>query len=614
MSSNKSSNLVSYVNTLPEEPGVYLFLNVDKDVIYVGKAKDLKKRVKSYFKGGKKANKVEKMLQHVESIDHICLNSESEALLLECELIKKYSPRYNVLLRDDKSFPYIVLDRTHAFPKLYQYRGEQTPREGVKYFGPYSNPGLVRQTLDVLHQLFLMRQCSDHDFKTRKRPCLQYQIKRCSAPCVGFIDEVSYQGAVDKVEHYLRGGHSEIIDDFIGQMNAASAKQGYEEAKEYRDKVRLLQKMVHSGPSLTTEDAIDLLSFVQEGGVVCAYVFFFRQGICKGARYYFLSVDALDDEDTVGAFLSLFYLNQQHPLDTLPRRILLTKLPRELALIVETLTNFFNSPIKVSAKIPSEIQPWVQLAVQNSSRCLERARQVSRETEKQMSSLCTHLGMTDMHRVECFDISHTQGDETVAACVVFDKNGANRRSFRRFRIKGITPGDDYAAIHQAVHRRYKSLLEKNEALPSLIIVDGGLGQLKQAYDALSLLDIDLEPIRLMAIAKGPERRPGWETLYVHGKEAPLSLDKDSSARLLLQLIRDEAHNCAIRSHRRLRSKKALSSILEEIPGIGQSKRRQLLQTLGGLAEIREASYVELAKVPGISENLAKRIVEHLKHR
>lgn len=610
-----SPHLIAAADNLPNQPGVYLFLDEDHTVLYVGKAKNLKKRVKSYFHSRQHSTKVQKLLLHIKFIEHISLNSESEALLLECDLIKKHRPKYNVLLRDDKSYPMIVLDKTHPFPKLYPYRGERDHSGDKRYFGPYASPSTVRKTLDVLHQLFGLRQCSDHDFKTRQRPCLQYQIKRCAAPCVGYIDEARYRASVEIVEKFLRGKHSEIIDDFVVQMNQASHVKDYELAAEYRDKIKLLQKLVLSGPKVYDDIAKDMITFVRSGKLLCAYVFSFREGACRGARYYLLSHDSLDEStDYAEAFVSQFYLEENHPFDEWPLEIILSSSLSNRKLVEAVLKEKFGHPIKIIQEIPALMQPWFELSIENARKCIERLTETTRDYQLGLVDLARLIEIESVDRIECFDISHTQGTETVASCVVFDENGPNRAAFRRYNIDAVTPGDDYAAILDVVRRRYTSLLKRTMELPSLILIDGGKGQLNQAIKALEEVGILLDSVRIMAISKGLDRKAGWEKYYLYTDAGIKELRPNDAVTLLLQAVRDEAHNFAISNHRNRRSKRALQSVLEEIPGIGQSKRRALLQYFGGLEEIKQASFVELAKVPGIGEKLAKIIANYLRDK
>lgn len=474
---------------LPTEPGVYLYYNAANEVIYVGKAKNLKKRVSSYFQKTNHPIKVRRLVAQIETIDFIVLNSESEALLLECDLIKQYRPRYNVLLRDDKSYPYIIVDPRHDFPRLQSYRGE-VQENGIEFYGPYASPSTVRKTLEVLHQLFMLRQCGDHDFKTRKRPCLQYQIKRCSAPCVGYIDKAAYGEQVNLVREYLQGKQQHIIELFSEKMNEASQRMDYEEAAHYRDKVRLLQKLHYSSYTIHFQDPVDIICVAKIADRYGAYCFSFRKGHCLGG-YFFELQNEQDDETS--ALLTAFVLQYYQSHQDLPKTIVIGQSLKDKSLLADSLSKRHKQKIAIKTQLNEELQTWYALAQENLKQSIHQHYKHLHDYAEKFTALQLALQMdSPLERIECFDISHTQGQDTVASCVVFNEQGPDKKRYRIYRIEGITPGDDYAAMRQVVMKRYKKLIAQGASLPSVILIDGGKGQLRQAVKVLTELGVDFE--------------------------------------------------------------------------------------------------------------------------
>ena len=595
---------------LPNFPGVYFFYNAEQRIIYVGKAKNLKKRVSQYFQKNKQSLKNQKMIAQIISIDYVVLNSESEALLLECDLIKKYRPRYNVLLRDDKTYPYLTLNQTHAFPRLQIYRGMRTDPQ-LTYYGPYANPGTLKKNLILLQQLFQLRQCSDHDFKTRTRPCLQYQIKCCAAPCVNYISEVAYQKLVAALQTYLAGDPKAVIDDFIEKMQIASQNLQYEQAAIYRNNVQKLRNLHATTYPVPSDKAFDIMALQFDTMCDGVFCFSFRKGHCLNGQFFKLShVDRSNPKAILTQFILHYYTKIVR--SDWPKRVIVPQDVQDKSVLEKSLKQRLSQKIQFSTRLNDALQVWYDLAKANAKRAANKATVNLPYLEKFLVLEEQLKHKFTIQRMECFDISHTQGSETVGACVVFDAHGPNKSEYRIFNIKDITPGDDYAAIYQAVYRRYRRILVTKSILPDVIIIDGGVGQLKQAVLALTTLAIDLAFMTVIAVAKGVSRKLGWETLYRNGDSVPMALSSDSKAFILIQNIRDEAHRFAILKHRRRQRKRFLESPLSNISGVGPAKRKALLAYFGGLKPIKTASYYELAKVPGISHNLAKVIFQHFK--
>ena len=592
------------LRSLPTRPGVYRMLSEDGEVLYVGKAGNLRNRVSSYFTGSTQNAKTARLVAQIRDVSITVTRTEGEALLLENNLIKSLRPRYNVLLRDDKSYPYIQLSTGHDFPRLSFYRGAR--REPGRYFGPYPSAGAVRAALNQLQRLFKIRQCDDSFFRSRSRPCLQYQIKRCTAPCVGLIDTDTYAGDVRHAVMFLEGRNREVIDELGGRMDAAAARLDYEQAAYYRDQIaRLRRVMEQQYVSGEGESDIDIVAVEIRSGVGCVVVFFVRGGNNLGNKTFFPRhpPDA-GAADILDAFLSQYYIEREPPDE-----IIVNGEPEDLELLREVFGKQAGKRVRITSRVRGERARWLQMAVDNAQHALTAQLAGKSRMSERFVALQEALALEVLpQRLECFDISHTGGEATVASCVVFDQNGPLRSDYRRFNIEDITPGDDYAAMRQAVTRRYLRLKRGEARLPDVLFIDGGRGQVAQAEAVLR--ELQVSGVLVLGVAKGPERRPGMETLFLAGGDAEgFRLPPDSPALQLIQQIRDEAHRFAITGHRGRRARARNRSALEDIPGIGPARRRTLLRQFGGLQGIARAGVEDLAGVPGISRELAQRIYD-----
>lgn len=593
------SNFPKNLQKLTFEPGVYKMFDETGAIIYIGKARNLKKRVKSYFQKRELDPKTRALVSQIARVEVIVTQSETEALLLEAELIKAHRPKFNIVFRDDKSYPYIFLSAKDKFPRLVYYRGNQTQKG--RYFGPYPSAYAVRETLCELQKVFRLRTCDDIFFKNRTRPCLQYQIKRCSAPCVGFIDEATYQEDVQQTVLFLEGKDQQVIEDLIKRMEKASSDTHFELAAQYRDRIYRLQRIVERQHIFAKHVCADVIAVGQQGHVTCVQLLSIRAGRLQESRSYFPENDIpAKPEGLIAAFLEHHYLQSTD----LPKEIILNTSCEDKALFEETLG------IKITTNARGEKAQWIKLAEKNVEQAIQRRLTDTEQGRLRLQALQAALKISNLPRLmECFDVSHTQGEATVASCVVFKNGVADHHLYRRYNIQQVQAGDDYAALRQALLRRYLKLKEENndQQLPDLVIIDGGKGQLSQAEAVFR--DLQIEGVELLAVAKGVSRKPGEEVLFVSGRSAPLILSPDASALHLIQQIRDEAHRFAITGHRKKRAKARMQSVLEEIPGIGMHRRRILLQTFGGLQGLRQASQEAIAKVPGISRVLAEKIYQ-----
>ncbi|MDZ7803121.1 excinuclease ABC subunit UvrC [Thiohalophilus sp.] len=599
----------AFIKGLPNRPGVYRMLDANGTVIYVGKAVDLKKRVSSYFRTNLDSPKTRVMVAQIAAIEVTVTQNESEALILENTQIKELRPRYNVLFRDDKSYPYIYLSTEHSFPRLTFHRGAK--RGKGRYFGPYPSAPSVRETLSLLQKLFPVRQCRDSFYNNRSRPCLQYQIKRCTAPCVGLISEAEYAEDVRHATLFLEGKSSAVIDALAERMARAAEELDYEAAARYRDQIASLRHIQDKQyMDSDTSGNLDVIAVAAQGGIGCIQVFTIRQGRNLGNRSYFpkhlegLEPERLESE-LIGSFLTQHYLARQ---DDIPAQLIVSHPPVEQTLIETALGEAAGRRVSIHHKVRGTRARWLEMAEQNARQTLS-LRLNSQATQLQrFEALQEALQLDEMpQRLECFDISHTMGESTVASCVVFDINGPLKSDYRRFNIEGITPGDDYAAMEQALTRRYKRLREGEGKLPDILFIDGGKGQVEIARGVLE--ELQIPDVRLMGIAKGPGRKPGLETLYLSDGGEETILPADSKALHLIQQIRDEAHRFAITGHRQRRQKTRNTSTLEQIPGLGPRRRQQLLHRFGGLQEIARAGVEDLAAVNGISRKLAQQIYD-----
>ncbi|WP_219495168.1 excinuclease ABC subunit UvrC [Proteus terrae] len=602
----------AFLSRVTDKPGVYRMYDATDTVIYVGKAKDLKKRLSSYFRTQVNSRKTEALVKCITNIDVTITHTETEALLLEHSYIQRYQPRYNVLLRDDKSYPYIYLSGD-KHPRLASYRGAKHAKG--EYFGPFPNSFAVRETLALMQKLFPIRQCEDSVYRNRSRPCLQYQIGRCLAPCVkGYVSDEEYAQQVNYVRLFLSGDDSQVIEGLVKRMEEASQELHFEEAARIRDQIQAVRQVTEKQFVANIGDDLDVISVAFNGAIACVYVLFFRQGKVLGSRSYFPKVPANTSiDEVVQTFIGQFYL-QGSAIRTLPTEILLDFNLEDKAILSESISSIAGRKIQIQTKPRGDRARYLKLARTNAATALA-SKQVEQSTISQRyTSLMSLLGMKEIKRMECFDISHTMGEQTVASCVVFDMNGPLKSEYRRYNISGITLGDDYAAMNQVLTRRYGKSLEETK-VPDIIFIDGGKGQLAQAIEVFDSLNVDWDKShpKLIGVAKGSDRKAGLETLFFVPEGEGMALPSDSPALHLIQHIRDESHRHAITGHRQRRAKVKNTSSLESIEGVGPKRRQMLLKYMGGLQALRDASVEEIAKVPTISTALAEKIFNALKH-
>jgi excinuclease ABC subunit C len=590
----------SFLRSLTAGPGVYRMLDDRGELLYVGKAKNLRRRVASYFTRASN-RRIASMVSQIHSIEITATHTEAEALLLENNLIKEHRPRYNVLLRDDKSYPYLYLSR-EDFPRLAFHRGARK-RPG-RYFGPYPSAGAVRDTLQMLQKLFPVRQCEDSYFRNRSRPCLQYQIKRCTAPCVGLVDTGRYSADVADTELFLEGKASDVVERWVQRMEAAATRLDFEEAARLRDQIAALRRIQEKQYVSGEKGDLDIVAVAVDGGVACVQLFCIRQGRNLGNRSLFpRCADEVDASEVVSAFIAQHYLGKP-----VPSEILVSHDPHDRDVLAESLSLQVERRVTIQPRPRGERARWLRMAQQNADLALAARLASSSSTLARLDALQRVLGLdAQPRRMECYDISHTQGAETVASCVVFIDGQPSKADYRRFNIRDVTAGDDYAAMQQALDRRYRRLRAEDASLPDVVVIDGGAGQLASARDALADLGID-GPL-LLGVAKGPDRRAGMEQLFLLGRGGPLILPADSLALHLVQQIRDEAHRFAISGHRQRRGKARTRSVLEDIPGIGPKRRARLLKQFGGLQGLTRAGIEDIRTVEGISDTLAREIYE-----
>jgi excinuclease ABC subunit C len=603
--SNTDFDAKDFCVNLPLQPGVYRMINAKGEVIYVGKAVSLKKRVSSYFQKSNLGPRIQLMISQVAGIETTVTRSEAEALLLENNLIKSLKPRYNIIFRDDKTYPYVILSG-HSFPRLGFYRGVLDKTH--QYFGPYPNAGIVRESIQLLQKIFRLRTCEDSVFSNRTRPCLLFQIKRCSGPCVNQISPQAYQSDVRSAELFLQGKQTEVMEAISVKMQQAADRMEYEQAALLRDQIQALRKIrekqfVDSGKALDAD--VVACVFIKDGaGKVCVNLAMIRGGRHLGDKSFFpQNADDCTPASVIEAFLAQHYLNRSVP----PLIILGEKIKREA--LQELLTNQCGHKIAINTNPVGEKRVWLDMAAENAHLALTQMMSRQASQEKRLLALQQELNMPGLNRIECFDISHTLGEATVASCVVYDNYAMRNNEYRRFNIEGITPGDDYAAMREALSRRYQKVVRGEGQLPDLILIDGGKGQISAAQEALQ--ELGISDANLLGVAKGEERKPGLEQLIFPPPKKPLQLPSEHPALHLIQQIRDEAHRFAIQGHRGRRGKARTSSSLETITGVGAKRRQRLLGRFGGLKGVLTASIEELQQTEGISRKLAEKIYKEL---
>ncbi|WP_226020084.1 excinuclease ABC subunit UvrC [Serratia symbiotica] len=602
-----------FLSTLTSQPGVYRMYDATGTVIYVGKAKDLKKRLASYFRQQIASRKTETLVKNIAQIDITVTHTETEALLLEHNYIKQYQPRYNVLLRDDKSYPLIFLS-ADSHPRLAIHRGAKHAKG--EYFGPFPNSYAVRETLVLLQKLFPIRQCENSVYRNRSRPCLQYQISRCLGPCVaGLVSEEEYRQQVDYVRLFLSGKDQQVLHQLIEQMENASKRLNFEEAARIRDQIQAVRSVTERQFVSGGSDDLDVIGVAFNAGIACLHVLFIRQGKVLGSRSYFPKVPGgTEIGEVVQTFFGQFYF-QGSQARTLPSEILLDFNLLQKKLLAESLCELAGRKIQIQNKPRGDRARYLKLARTNAAIALaSKLAQQSTFHHQRLAELAKVLNLCEINRMECFDISHTMGEQTVASCVVFDGDGPLRSEYRRYNITGITPGDDYAAMAQVLKRRYGKALDEKK-IPDVIFIDGGKGQLGMAIEVFGSLNVswDKKKPLLIGIAKGADRKAGLETLFFVPEGEGVSLQSDSPALHVIQHIRDDSHNHAITGHRQRRAKVRNTSSLELIDGVGPKRRQVLLKYMGGLQPLLNASIEEIARVPGISQALAEKIYNALKH-
>ncbi|MGC1181782.1 excinuclease ABC subunit UvrC [Legionella sp.] len=614
---NPSAELLQFLSKLPNAPGIYRMLDAQGTVLYVGKASHLKKRVASYFNKQNTGIKTRSLVSQIASIEISVTRSETEALLLESNLIKALRPKYNVLLRDDKSYPYIHLSNHPNFPRIESYRSKKKPLSG-NFFGPYPSVTVVKETIVTIQKVFKIRNCSDSFFNARSRPCLQYEIKRCTAPCVNYITPEDYKQSVHDAMRFLQGKSQLILDELAKRMDAAVQNLNFEEAAVLRDQVKSLRLVQEQQGVMQLSGDADAIAIEVSPGFACIQCVTIREGQVLSSQSFFPSVplQGLEDDlsldnlwqQTFDAFVSFYYLNMP---ERIPPLIITHHVLANPQSLQEVLTQERGKSCKIQTRPRGTKSRWMDFALNNLRVAIAEYVTKHSTVRSRFQELEQFLAFEKpIERMECFDISHTQGEATIASCVVFDREGPITSEYRRFNIQGITPGDDYAAMEQAITRRFKRLVEA-QSFPDILIIDGGKGQVAVAQRVLDFLNVT--GVILLGIAKGPGRKAGWEKLILVREAREFILPDDSKALHLLQHIRDEAHRFAITAHRKKRQKKRLQSTLEDIEGVGAKRRQALLRRFGGLRELVKAPLEEIAKVQGISEHLAKRIFQHFRN-
>jgi excinuclease ABC subunit C len=593
----------AFLQQVTRQPGIYQMFGVDDVILYVGKAKNLKNRLASYFRATGLAPKTRALVSRIHRIEVTVTESETDALLLEQNLIKSQKPPYNILLRDDKSYPYIMVTSRDDFPRINLHRGAK--RKKASYYGPFPNVGAVKASLSFLQKTFLIRQCEDSVFRNRSRPCLQYQIKRCTAPCVDLISKESYASDIRHASMFLEGKNEDLLKELADAMETAAAELDFEKAALYRDQITALRRVQSQQVIEGDHNDTDVVAVSVKAGMVCVHILFVRQGRILGSRSYYPKQGLHDSETAVlSEFLPQFYLRGGDR--EIPRSVVLSHEIEGAALLSDALQKHVGRRTEFQSRVRGHRDKWLKLAVEAAQQNLSAQLANKQSSQQRFEHLQDALGLDVLpERLECFDISHSSGELTVASCVVFDTNGPLKSDYRRFNIDGITGGDDYAAMEQALSRRYTRLQKGEGVLPDVLLIDGGKGQLSTAKEALA--ELGVADVLIVGVAKGTTRKAGFETLILPDSNKELVLSSDSPALHLIQHIRDEAHRFAITGHKQRRDKKRKTSALEGIPGVGAKRRRELLRHFGGMQEVGRATVEELSKVNGISKKVAEDI-------
>ena len=595
----------TFLRNVGAAPGIYQMFDEVGELLYVGKAKNLRKRLSSYFRETGLSIKTAAMMQKVADVQVTITHTENEALILESNLIKEHKPRYNILLRDSKSYPFIHIDDSHDYPRLTFYRGDRS--QAGRYFGPYPSVAAVRDTLALIQKVLPVRQCDDVFFSNRSRPCLQHQIKRCSAPCVKLISKERYAKDIELTSLFLQGKDDSLNKLLQKNMEQASENLQFEQAAGWRDRIHALRR-VQSHQAITSGHSdIDLITVATLHGKACVEVTFIRGGRHSGSNGHFPKVPLdFSQAEILSAFITQYYFNR-----AAPKQIIVGSRIDDSNELEAWLSEQSNHKVTIVHSVRGVRKDWLAMAQVNVIERLKRKQAEPQSVQQRLDALAKALNHDEaITRIECFDISHTQGAQTVASCVVFTEQGITKSDYRRYNIKNITPGDDYAAMRQAIERRYKRVLQEEAKLPDVLLIDGGKGQLSSAVEIINELQIN--SILLVGVAKGEGRKPGLETLFLEGQKMGIKLAANSSAMHLVQQVRDEAHRFAIAGHRAKRGKVQTQSILQEIPGVGAKRRQLLLKHFGGLQGIQQAGIKDLSKVVGINQELAEKIYHYLK--
>jgi excinuclease ABC subunit C len=581
-------------------------LNADSTVIYVGKARNLKSRVSSYFGKKQDSLKTRALVAQIKGIQVTVTHTEGEALLLENNLIKDLKPRYNIVFRDDKSYPYLYLSSDQEYPRLSFYRGAR--RGKGRYFGPYPSAGNARKALNVVQKLFQLRQCDESFFKNRSRPCLQFQIKRCTAPCVDYISKEDYADDMKYAVMFLEGKNEEVIDALLEPMQKASDSLEFERAAHYRDQISNLRKVQEQQHVTAPKGEIDIIACSIYSGMACVQIFYIRGGLSLGNKAFFpRQAKEEQAEDIISAFISQYYLSGRADRQ-IPPSILVSNEPEDADMFEQVLSEQASRRVTIQHRLRGEKKKWMSMALENATVSLQQKQRQKENHQDRIDALRQALNLEEgIERIECFDISHTGGEATVGSCVVFGSEGPLKSDYRRFNISDIEPGDDYAAMKQVLLRRYTRVKTEDGKLPDLILIDGGKGQISSSREILT--ELQLDSIALVGVAKGPSRKPGLEVLILSDGKEEMRLPANSAALHLIQEIRDEAHRFAITGHRQRRKKARNRSVLEDIEGVGAKRRQQLIRHFGGMQGISRAGVEDLAKVSGINKNLAQKIYD-----